>query len=37
MRLPDATAIVSVVIPCLNEEDAIPGVVARCLRRAWTK
>jgi glycosyltransferase involved in cell wall biosynthesis len=27
MRLPDATAIVSVVIPCLNEADAITAVV----------
>ncbi len=31
MRLPDATAIVSVVIPCLNEEDAIPTVVREVL------
>lgn len=31
MRLPDASAIVSVVIPCLNEEDAIPAVVAEVL------
>ena len=27
MRLPDATSIVSVVIPCLNEAEAIPGVI----------
>ena len=31
MRLPDATAIVSVVVPCLNEEDAIPAVVREVL------
>ena len=31
MQLPDATAIVSVVIPCLNEEAAIPAVVAEVL------
>ena len=31
MQLPDATAIVSVVIPCLNEEDAIPSVVREVL------
>src|SRR5258708_4470159 len=31
MRLPDTTAVVSVVIPCLNEEDAIPAVVAEVL------
>ena len=31
MRLPDATTTVSVVIPCLNEEDAIPAVVAEVL------
>ena len=31
MQLPDATAIVSVVIPCLNEEDAIPAVVREVL------
>lgn len=31
MQLPDADATVSVVIPCLNEEDAIPGVVREVL------
>jgi glycosyltransferase involved in cell wall biosynthesis len=31
MRLPDAIAIVSVVIPCLNEEDAISAVVREAL------
>ena len=31
MQLPGASAIVSVVIPCLNEEDAIPGVVREVL------
>ena len=31
MRLPDATAIVSVVIPCLNEEEPIAGVVTEVL------
>lgn len=31
MRLPDTTATVSVVIPCLNEEDAIPAVVREVL------
>ena len=31
MRLPDGTAIVSVVIPCLNEEEPIAGVVAEVL------
>lgn len=31
MRLPDAVAIVSVVIPCLNEADAIPAVVREVL------
>jgi len=31
MQLDGAAAIVSVVIPCLNEEDAIPGVVAEVL------
>ncbi|HKS54406.1 MAG TPA: glycosyltransferase family 2 protein [Xanthobacteraceae bacterium] len=29
--MPDSTATVSVVIPCLNEEDAIPGVVREVL------
>ena len=31
MRLPDTTATVGVVIPCLNEEDAIPAVVREVL------
>jgi glycosyltransferase involved in cell wall biosynthesis len=31
MRLPDTHAIVSVVIPCLNEEEPIAGVVAEVL------
>ena len=31
MRLPDASATVSVVIPCLNEEDAIGAVVREVL------
>lgn len=31
MRLPNASATVSVVIPCLNEEDAIPAVVREVL------
>jgi len=31
MRLPDGVAIVSVVIPCLNEEEPIAGVVAEVL------
>jgi glycosyltransferase involved in cell wall biosynthesis len=31
MKIGDATEIVSVVIPCLNEEDAIPGVVQEVL------
>jgi len=31
MRLPDGTAIVSLVIPCLNEEEPIAGVVAEVL------
>ena len=31
MRLPDGTAIVSVVIPCLNEEEPIAGVVTEVL------
>ena len=31
MRLPGAPAIVSVVIPCLNEEEPIAGVVAEVL------
>jgi glycosyltransferase involved in cell wall biosynthesis len=31
MRLPDAVAIVSVVIPCLNEAEAIPAVVREVL------
>ena len=31
MRLPETNAIVSVVIPCLNEEDATPAVVAEVL------
>jgi glycosyltransferase involved in cell wall biosynthesis len=31
MRLPDATAIVGVVIPCLNEAEAIPVVVREVL------
>ena len=31
MRLPDRTAIVSVVIPCLNEEEPIAGVVTEVL------
>ena len=31
MQRPDSTAIVSVVIPCLNEADAIPAVVREAL------
>jgi glycosyltransferase involved in cell wall biosynthesis len=31
MKLPDSTAIVSVVIPCLNEGDAIPAVAREVL------
>jgi glycosyltransferase involved in cell wall biosynthesis len=31
MKVEDATEIVCVVIPCLNEEDAIPGVVLEVL------